>query len=48
MNCEAVYRTAPATPGLLKMKGNPINTFPPCSSFHIGEVIQTRLARLMG
>ena len=30
-----------------KIKGNPIPTFPPCSSFHIGEVIQTWLARLM-
>ena len=29
------------------MKSNPISTFPPCSSFHIGEVIQTWLARLM-
>ena len=29
------------------MKGNPISTFPPCYSFHIGEVIQTWLARLM-
>ena len=29
------------------MKGNPISTFQPCSSFHIGEVIHTWLARLM-
>ena len=30
------------------MKGNPISTFPPCSSYHIGEVIYTWLVRLMG
>ena len=30
------------------MKGNSISTFPPCYSFHIGEVIQIWLARLMG
>ena len=30
------------------MKGNPISTFPPCFSFHIGEVILIGLARLMG
>ena len=30
------------------MKGNPIFTFPPCFPFHIGEVIQIWLARLMG
>ena len=30
------------------MKGNPISTFQPCYSFHIGEVIQIWLARLMG
>ena len=29
------------------MKGNPISTFPPCYSFHIFEVIQIWLARLM-
>ena len=29
------------------MKINPISTFPPCYSFHIGEVIQIWLARLM-
>ena len=29
------------------MKGNPISIFPPCYSFHIGEVIQIWLARLM-
>ena len=29
------------------MKGNPISTFP-CYSFHIGEVIQIWLARLVG
>ena len=29
------------------MKGNPISTLPPCYSFHIGEVIQIWLARLM-
>ena len=29
------------------MKGNPISTLTPCYSFHIGEVIQIWLARLM-
>ena len=32
---------------LEKIEGNPISTLPPCSSFHIGEVIQTWLAGLM-
>ena len=30
------------------MKGNPISTFSPCFSFHIGKVIQIWQARLMG
>ena len=30
------------------IKGNSISTFPPCLSFHIGEVIQIWLARWMG
>ena len=29
------------------MKGNPISTFPPCTSFHIGEVISSHIPRLV-